>query len=102
MFKTPLDLSVSYQNIEGLHSPLFGCKMQYIEKSFVHDIEIISETWGGCTHNKDIPGYKYLEIKPNKNLHTKKGRASGGIIVYIKLHIFKFVKKRQHNNLYMD
>ena len=98
----PLDLSVGYQNIEGIHHSQFGCKLPYLEKSFVHDIEIISETWGECSHDKNIPGYKKLkEVKPTKITHTKKGRASGGILTYVKTHLFDLVTECGQSDQYM-
>jgi hypothetical protein len=57
MFKTPLDLSIGYQNIDGIHSPNFDCKINYLQNKLSHDIEILSETWGNCDHDKNIPGY---------------------------------------------
>ena len=67
MFKTPLDLSIGYQNIEGIHNPTFECKLPYLESRIIHDIEILTETWGSCTHDKNIPGYKLIETKTKKN-----------------------------------
>ena len=53
-----LNLSVGYQNIEGLHSNLFGCKLES-EINLTCDIEILSETWSSCKDCPNIqpPGY---------------------------------------------
>ena len=91
--KTPIDLSIGYQNIDGLHSKNFSCKLPYIEKKFIHDIEILSETWDSCKHNKEIDGYKILdESKAQKEKNTTKGRSSGGITIYCKNHLYDFMK----------
>ena len=89
---SPIDLSVGYQNIDGLHCGNFACKLP-LEKKFIHDFEILSETWDTCKHGKDIHGYKFIEVKAQKKSKVVKGRSSGGIIIYIKTHIFQHVKK---------
>ena len=67
MIKSPIDLSIGYQNVDGPHSKNFSCKLPYLEKKFIHDIEILAETWDSCKHNKDIDGYKIIEtIKSQK------------------------------------
>ena len=72
-FKTPIDLSFGYQNIDGIHSPQFGCKLPFLHSKFTHDIEVLSETWGICTHEKNTSGYKLLEnIAPHKMSTIKK------------------------------
>ena len=77
--KTPIDLSIGYQNIDGLHSKSFSCKIPYIQKKFIHDFEILAETWDSCPHNKEFEGYKLVDkIDPQKEKGTSKGRASGG------------------------
>ena len=93
MFKNPIDLSIGYQNIEGLHSKTFGCKLPYLKTKLIHDIEILSEAWGTCDHTKDIPGYKMMQIKPQKKSNIKKGRSSGGLIIYYKNQLHKFLKQ---------
>ena len=90
--KTPLDLSIGYQNIEGLHSRNFSCKLPYIEKKFIHDFEVLVETWNNCKHNKEIDGYKILDpIKAQKKSNISKGRSSGGILIYCKNYLYDFV-----------
>ena len=100
-FKTPIDLSFGYQNIEGIHSPSFGCKLPYLHSKFIHDIEILSETWGSCTHEKNLPGYKLIEdIAPHKMSAINKGRASGGLLIYCKDHLAKYIKKSKKTPYY--
>ena len=92
LFKTPIDLSFGYHNIEGIHSS-FGCKLPYIHSKFIHDIEVLSETWGLCSHDKNISGYKLLEkVDPHKKSNIKKGRASGGLLIYCKEKLAKYIK----------
>ena len=87
-FKTLFDLSIGYQNMAGIHDKILGCKINLL--TFIHDIEIISETWGSCPHNQEIVGYKIVNItKPQKLV--KKGRDSGGILIYCKDHIKPFI-----------
>ena len=81
-----INLTIGYQNVEGLHSGLFGCKLA-TEINFSCDIEIISETWSSCENCKtvNIAGYEFLKgADPEKK--GKKGRSSGGIQVYCKAH----------------
>ena len=69
-----LNLSIGYQNVEGLHSDLFGCKLTN-EINFSCDIEIISETWTSCEKclaDAKIPGYEpFTKIKPEKIFREK-------------------------------
>ena len=81
-----LNLSIGYQNIEGLHNSLMGCKLQD-QIDLINDIEILSETWSECKKCKDVTVENYDLIKtvePIKKVKTKKGRKSGGIQVYCK------------------
>ena len=91
--KSPIDFSIAYQNIDGLHCGNFTCKLPYLEKKFIHDIEIISETWDSCKHGKDIQGYKFIEVKAQKKNRISKGRSSGGLLIYIKNYLSDYVKK---------
>ncbi len=84
MAKSPIDLSVGYINIEGLHSKNFSCKLPYLEKKFIHDIEILVETWDSCRHDKNIKDYEVIEVKSQKKKKIVKGRSSGGLLIYIK------------------
>lgn len=63
-----LNCSIGYQNIEGLHSSLLGCKLEN-QIDFNCDIEIISETWSSCEKCKksSVPGYVFLkQTEPEK------------------------------------
>ena len=80
-----LNLSIGYQNVDGLHSGLLGCKLDN-EIELSCDIEILSETWSNCENcsKANIPGYVLVNkpIEPEKK--GKKGRKSGGIKIYCK------------------
>ena len=100
-FKTPIDLSFGYQNIEGVHSS-FGCKLPYIHSKFIHDIEVLSETWGICSHEKNISGYKLVEkVEPQKKSNIKKGRASGGLLIYCKEELAKYITRTKKTDYYV-
>ena len=38
----------------------------------MHDIEIFSEVWGGCDHDKQVNGYNLIEINAQKHAGIKK------------------------------
>ena len=73
-----IDLSIGYQNIEGIHDKNFNCKLQLIEKKLIHDIENLSETWGICNHSKDLLGYKCIPVNSLKKKYQK-GKSIWGI-----------------------
>ena len=101
-YKTPIDLSFGYQNIEGIHSPIFSCKLPYVHSKFIHDIEVLSETWGSCNHDKNIEGYKLIEeIVPQKMPNIRAGRSSGGLLVYCKNSLSKYIKKTKVTPYYI-
>ena len=88
-----INLSIGYHNIEGLHSPIFGCKHNNIE--FCNDIEILAETWTSCTQCKNaiIPNYTIIDkVLPKKKFGIKKGRASGGITILCKQFLAPYIK----------
>ena len=58
----------------------------------MHDIEIFSEVWGGCDHDKQVNGYNLIEINAQKHAGIKKGRKSGGFLTYIKKQFFTNMK----------
>ena len=89
--KQNLNLSIGYHNIEGLHNKTFQCKLPYLKKKLIYDIEILSETWGECNHDKTHDNFDCHEIKSQKHVDIKKGRKSGGFLIYIKKHISKAV-----------
>ena len=90
---SPIDFSIGYQNIEGLHNKTFGCKLPYLQPRLIHDIEVLSEAWGVCDHSRDMPGYQLIPIDSTKKNNVKKGRSSGGILIYCKNYIFKHITK---------
>ena len=95
--------SVSYWNIGGLNSSLFGNKLNTLDflDNANSDINIISETWG-CNPNFDIlPGYVVIKIDPNKN-NTSRGRASGGIAVLHKSNLKIKILKKHTNYLWFQ
>ena len=100
--KTPIDFSIGYENIDGLHTKSFSCKLPYTQKKFIHDIEILTETWGSCEHDKEIEGYRLIdEIEPQKEKGVSKGRASGGLLIYCKSHLFKYIKRGNKTPYYI-
>ena len=93
--------SVSYWNIGGLNSTLFGYKLNTFDfiDNANSDINIISETWG-CNSNFDIlPGYTMFKIDPTKHANTSRGRASGGITVLHKSKLKMKILKKHSNYL---
>ena len=54
-----INLSIGYQNIEGLHNSLMGCKLQD-QIELINDIEILSETWSEC---KKLKMYQWKIMK---------------------------------------
>ena len=69
---------------------------------FSHDIEVLSEAWGRCDHDKNIPGYVLLEyIQPHKASSIRKGRASGGILIYCKPGLEAYIKKGTQTRYYL-
>ena len=80
--KIPHSFSIGYLNVHGLDCKWLGCKLPLLSKQATHDITVLSETWK-CDHFKNIKGYSYFEIEPQKS-KGKSGRASGGITVCYK------------------
>ena len=50
---------------------------------------------------KNSHGYRFIEVKPHKRTNIKKGRLSGGILVYYREALHKYIKKCQSNNYYL-
>ena len=101
-YKTPIDLSFGYQNIDGIHSPSFGCKLPYLHSKFTHDFEILSESWGHRIHEKNVTGYKLIcDIPPHKKMGVKKGTASGGILIFSKEEQAKYVETAKKTPRYV-
>ena len=98
-----INLSIGYQNIEGLHNSLMGCKLQD-QIELINDIEILSETWSECNKCKNVTveNYEILKtIDPIKKGNIKKGRKSGGIQVYCKSAIKPHLKVIKTCNSYI-
>ena len=99
-----LNFSISYWNIEGVHDKNVGCKIPYINKHLKNDIEILSETWGECDHFGDVENYHVIKIDSKKNKQTKRGRSSGGLLIYFKHHLANFLKviKYSENHIWVE
>lgn len=99
-----LAMKISYWNIEGLHDKTHGCKIPYLSKHFQSDIEVLSETWSSCKDQKDIDGYSLFEINAQKDSNIKKGRKSGGILIYYKNYLKNSMKilKRHKNYVWIE
>ena len=92
--KATTNLSIGYHNIEGKHSFLHGCKLNN-HLNFINDIEILAETWAECDNCKNniVINYSLLKaIEPQKTKGCKKGRKSGGILLYCKSYLKPFIK----------
>ena len=88
--KNPLNFSIGFQNIEGLHSDC-ECFLPEITENIKNDIHFLAETWS-CNHDKEISGYKSFFKKGYKTPGVSTGRSSGGLLVYIKDNLQKHVK----------
>ena len=99
-----LNFTVSYWNIEGIHDKTHGCKIEYLNKFLCSDIEILYETWGDCDHFSNVENYHAIKIEANKNKQTKKGRSSGGLLIFFKHYLSKFliVKKCSENYVWIE
>ena len=85
------NFSIGYQNIEGLHSSLFGCKLNLTD--FKCDIEILAETWTSCESCKicHVPDYQLIKsIEPEKR--GNRGRSSGGLLIFCKERLKRKIK----------
>ncbi|KAI4889447.1 hypothetical protein NFI96_002246 [Prochilodus magdalenae] len=88
-------LCISMWNIQGIKSSLFGYKSQNTE--FINnikntDIIILQETWCKSDSVTHCPtNYKEIIIPSVKHTNTKKGRDSGGIIIWYKSELSKFI-----------
>ena len=88
--KNPLNFSVGFQNVEGLHINS-ECFLSDITDNIINDIHFLAETWS-CGHEKEISGYKNLFKNGYKSPGVTSGRSSGGLLVYIKENLYKHVK----------
>ena len=89
-YKNPLNFSVSFQNIEGLHVD-GECYLTDITQNINSDINFLAETWT-CEHDKEIKGFNSFHKNGYKTPGVCSGRSSGGLLVYIKEHLYKHVK----------
>ena len=99
--KPNLNLSIGYLNIEGLHDKVQGCKIKQLNDYFKCDIEILSETWGKCDHYNDVEGYNYIINETQKDFMIKKGRSSGGMIVYFRNYLENLIKTIKQTTNYI-
>ena len=88
--KNPINLSIGFQNVEGLHCD-GECFLPDIPEKLKNDIQFLAETWG-CNHDKEIPGYQNMFVNGYKTPGIINGRSSGGLLLYVKEHLFKHVK----------
>ena len=99
------NLSIGFQNISGKHCPTLGCKLSNQIK-FQNDIEILGETWSKCKKCSNVvEGYELIEfINPAKRANCKKGRDSGGLLVFAKNHISQSLKvlKKGDNRIWFE
>ena len=88
--KNPINLSIGFQNVEGLHCD-GECFLPDISENIKNDIHFLAETWN-CNHDKEIPGYQNMFVNGYKTPGILNGRSSGGLLLYVKEHLFKHVK----------
>ena len=80
-------LSVSYLNLGGVNSSLFGNKLlssDFVDNILKHDVNIFGETWGSSQNFDIIEGYTAIVLNQNKHDCISKGRSSGGIVIWYK------------------
>ena len=86
-------LTISMWNIQGIRSSLYGPKYNskhFLENTIDFDFLILQETW--CRTDTDIhcpPNYTEILVPSVKNPGIKRGRDSGGIIIWHKSEISK-------------
>ena len=79
--KPNLNLSIGFLNIEGINDNIHGCKLKQLENYLKCDIEILAETWGEGK-NCEMENYHFFKTETRKDPLIKKGRFSGGMIIY--------------------
>ena len=62
-----------------------------ISENIKNDIHILAENWS-CNHDKEIRGYQNIFVNGYKTPGILNGRSSGGLLLYVKEHLFKHVK----------
>ena len=102
MVKSPTNLSIGFHNISGKHSSTHGCKLENLVK-LNNDIKILAETWSKCKKCKNtISKYEVLNcIEASKRAGCKKGRASGGMLLYCKSNLKPSIKILKASNSYI-
>ena len=87
--------TISMWNIQGLNSSMFGCKSESPEfraNTKDTDIIILQETWcrsGSVTHCP--PNYREIIVSSVKLPTVKRGRDSGGIIIWYKEEMANYI-----------
>ena len=82
-----LQCSIGYQNLEGLHSNLLGCKLEN-GIDLTCDIEILAETWTSCEKCRTFHVPDYHLLKPvEAEKKGSKGRNSGGLLIFCKKYL---------------
>ena len=88
--KNPINFTIGFQNIEGLHTDC-ECFLSEITENIKNDIHFLAETWT-CEHDKEVTGYKNIFENGYKTPGIINGRSSGGLLLYIKENLFNHVK----------
>ena len=105
MIITSHNLSIGYQNIAGKHCPTLGCKLE-TQIELQNDIEVLAETWSKCKNcTNTVEGYDLIEkIDPSKKRNCKKGRDSGGILIFARSHIKPCISviKKGDNRIWIE
>lgn len=90
-------LTISSWNIQGLYSSVYGAKsssQEFLSCIDGHDIVILLETW--CRQDTDShcpPEYTEILLPSLKQKSTKRGRDSGGVIVWYKSELSNQLKQ---------
>ena len=102
MKKSPTNLSIGFHNISGKHSASLGCKLDNLVK-LNNDIEVLAETWSKCKKYKNtINKYELVHsIEASERAGCKKGRASGGMLLYCKTNLKPIIKIVKSSNSYI-
>ena len=79
--KPNLHLSIGFLNIEGINDSILGFKLAQLKDYLNCDIGILAESWGNCT-DYELEHYNCFKTEARKDPSIKKGKSSGGIIVY--------------------
>ncbi len=87
---------ITSYNIQGMFSSAFGEKItnsDFVNIVYNSDIIILLETWSRSdSKSYTPPNYRELRIPSIKQPNVKKGRDSGGIIVWFKEHLWQYIQ----------